>query len=61
MITINDSYPNLEKNSQIFQLRGFTVSEINIEGNLKIIYQKGIGISLTKKIIELYYIEILAI
>ncbi len=54
MITVNDNYLDLENNSPIFQLRGFNISEMDIEGNLKIIFQKGIGITLTKKIIDLY-------
>lgn len=54
MITVNENYQNLVENSPIFQLRGFSISEIEIEGNLEIIFQKGIGITLTKKIIDLY-------
>jgi len=54
MITVNENYQNLVENSQIFQLRGFSISEVEIEGNLEIIFQKGIGITLTKKIIDLY-------
>ncbi|MFX1569763.1 MAG: hypothetical protein ACFFCV_15505 [Promethearchaeota archaeon] len=42
------------ENFQKFQLRGFSVSEINTEGYIEIIFQKGIGISLTTKIIDLY-------
>ncbi len=59
MITINDNYENLEESSQDFQLRGFTISELNIGGRVEIIYQKGIGITLTKKIIDLYKNKIL--
>jgi len=54
MITVNENYQNLVENSQIFKLRGFSISEVNIEGNVTIIFQKGIGITLTKKIIDLY-------
>jgi len=54
MITLNENYQNLEEDSQIFQLRGFSISEVNIEGNIEIIFQKGIGITLTRKIIDLY-------
>ena len=54
MITINENYQNLTENSQNFQIRGFCVSEINMEGKIEIIFQKGIGITLTKKIIDLY-------
>ncbi|MEE9379144.1 MAG: hypothetical protein V3V33_14040 [Candidatus Lokiarchaeia archaeon] len=54
MITVNDNYQNLVENSQTFKLRGFSISEVDIEGNLEIIFQKGIGIKLTKKIIDLY-------
>ena len=54
MITINDSYQNLEETSQNFHLRGFTISELNIGGNFVILFQKGIGITLTMKIIDLY-------
>lgn len=60
MITINENYQNLEENFQVFQLRGFTISEVNIEGVFTIIFQKGIGISLTSKIIDLYKNEILS-
>ncbi|MFX1420498.1 MAG: hypothetical protein ACFE9N_16470, partial [Promethearchaeota archaeon] len=59
MITINGNYQNLEENSQIFQLRGFSVSEINTKGNFEIIFQKGIGITLNKKIVDLYKSELL--
>ncbi len=59
MITINNNYQELEENFQIYQLRGFTISEINIEGNLEIFFQKGIGITLTRKIIDLYKNDIL--
>jgi hypothetical protein len=52
VITVNNSY--LEEISQVFQLRGFSVSELNKEGTLRIVFQKGIGITLTKKIIDLY-------
>ncbi len=54
MITINENYPELLDDSQILQLRGFCFSEANINGEIKIIFQKGIGITLTKKIIDLY-------
>lgn len=54
MITLNENYQDLEEDSQIFQLRGFSISEVNTEGNLEIIFQKGIGITLTRKIIDLY-------
>jgi hypothetical protein len=60
MITINNNYQNLEETSQNFQLRGFTISELNIGGHLEIIFQKGIGITLTMKIIDLYKNEILS-
>jgi len=59
MITINENYQSLKKNSQVFQLRGFSISEINLEGKLEIIFQKGIGITLTRKIIDLYKINLL--
>ncbi|MFX0023937.1 MAG: hypothetical protein ACFE9S_16545 [Candidatus Hermodarchaeota archaeon] len=59
MITINDNYQNLEETSQIFQLRGFTISELKLGGDFDIIFQKGIGITLTMKIIDLYKNEIL--
>lgn len=54
MITVNENYENLLENNQIFKLRGFSITEVNIDGNLEIIFQKGIGITLTKKIIDLY-------
>lgn len=54
MITINENYYDLERHSQTFQLRGFCISELNVNGNLEIIFQKGIGITLTEKIIDLY-------
>jgi len=54
MIILNEKFQNLEHNSQTFQLRGFCISEVNSSGNLEIIFQKGIGITLTQKIIDLY-------
>ena len=54
MIILNDNYQNIAENIPLFQLRGFSISEINIEGYIEIIFQKGIGISLTTKIIDLY-------
>ena len=54
MIILNENFQNLEHNSQTFQLRGFCISEVNSSGNLEIIFQKGIGITLTQKIIDLY-------
>ena len=54
MITVNENYQNLVENNQIFKIRGFSISEVDIQGNLEIIFQKGIGIKLTKKIIDLY-------
>ncbi|UCC20565.1 MAG: hypothetical protein JSV62_04565, partial [Promethearchaeota archaeon] len=45
--------------SQVFQLRGFSISELNLNGNIEIIFQKGIGITLTRKIIDLYKIDLL--
>ncbi|MFX0143731.1 MAG: hypothetical protein ACFE9C_06615 [Candidatus Hodarchaeota archaeon] len=59
MITINNNYQDLEENSQILQLRGFNISKVDVEGDLEIIFQKGIGITLTKKIIDLYKTEFL--
>ena len=54
MITVNKNYQSLEDNSQVFQLRGFSISKINLKGDHEIYFQKGIGITLTRKIIDLY-------
>ena len=54
MIILNENHQNLVENIPMFQLRGFSISEINTEGYIEIIFQKGIGISLTTKIIDLY-------
>ena len=54
MITVNDNYHNLERGLKSFHLRGFCISELNVNENLVIIFQKGIGITLTQKIIDLY-------
>ncbi|MFX1365065.1 MAG: hypothetical protein ACFE9Y_09090 [Promethearchaeota archaeon] len=54
MITVNENYQNLEENNQIFQLRGFCITKVNIGGKIEIFFQKGIGITLTVKIIDLY-------
>jgi hypothetical protein len=54
MITLNENYQSVDENSLIFQLRGFSVSELDKDGNYKLIFQKGIGITLNKKIFELY-------
>ena len=54
MITVNENYHNLERGLKPFQLRGFGISELNMNENLEIIFQKGIGITLTQKIIDLY-------
>jgi len=59
MITINENYQNFEENTQVFQLRGFSISKINLKGDLEIIFQKGIGITLTRKIIDLYKTDII--
>ena len=54
MITVNENYHNLDISSQIFNLRGFCISELSLDGKLEIMFQKGIGITLTQKIIGLY-------
>ncbi len=54
MITVNHNYHNLESGLTHFHLRGFCISELNVNENLEIIFQKGIGITLTQKIIDLY-------
>ena len=54
MITVNENYHNLDISSQIFNLRGFCISELTLDGKLEIIFQKGIGVTLTQKIIDLY-------
>ena len=59
MKSVNKTCLNLVENNQIFQLRGFSISEINRKGNIEIIFQKGIGVTLTKKIIDLYQGKIL--
>ncbi len=59
MITVNENYQNLVENTEIFHLRGFSISEVNIEGNLEIIFQKGIGIALTGRIIDIYKEELM--
>ncbi len=59
LITLNKNILNLEENSHRFQVRGFAISEVNTNGSVKIIFQKGIGITLTKKIIDLYKHELL--
>ena len=54
MITVNENYHSLEWELKTFQLRGFCISELNLNGNFEIIFQKGIGITLTQKIVDLY-------
>ena len=54
MITVNENYHNLERGLKSFHLRGFCISELNGNENLEIIFQKGIGITLTQKIVDLY-------
>ena len=54
MITLNQNYHRLESGLKHFHLRGFCISELNINENLEILFQKGIGITLTQKIIDLY-------
>jgi len=54
MIILNENHQNMGLNFPIFQLRGFCISEIGIEGIVEIIFQKGIGITLSTKIIDLY-------
>jgi hypothetical protein len=54
MITINDNYHFLDTGLQLFKLRGFCISELALCGKLEILFQKGIGITLTWKIIDLY-------
>jgi hypothetical protein len=54
MIIVNENHHNIMENFPILQLRGFSISEMKTEGDFEIIFQKGIGISLTTKIIDLY-------
>ncbi|MFW9970704.1 MAG: hypothetical protein ACFFDF_10935 [Candidatus Odinarchaeota archaeon] len=60
MIALNENNQNLEESFQVFQLRGFSISEVNREGSIEIVFQKGIGITLTNKIIDLYKNELLS-
>lgn len=54
MIILNENYQDLEVFNKIFHLRGFSISEISIREQFDIIFQKGIGITLTKRILDLY-------
>ena len=54
MISLENDIQNLERSSLIFQMEGFSVSEINLDGKFKIIFHKGIAIELIQKFIDLY-------
>lgn len=59
MITVNENYQNLEENAKVYQLRGFSITEVDRNGTVNIIIQKGIGITLARKIIDLYKTDFL--
>lgn len=51
---MEDNFQNLDKSSLIFQMEGFSVSEINSEGKHEIIFQKGMTIVSIQTLIDLY-------
>jgi hypothetical protein len=54
MLTIKENYHNFESDFKDFLIRGFCVSELYLDGEIGIIFQKGIGVTLIQKIIDLY-------
>jgi len=54
MLTIKENYQSFESERKIFLIRGFGISELDLNGKINIIFQKGIGITLIRKIIDLY-------